>query len=302
MNRLPGVTALVMNTPWAITAEKLQVILDVLAYHAMGGTLTAEEIQERISAVSSRTAPRSAESIAVLPLYGVIAPRMDLMTQSSGGTSVEAFTKTFRAAVADSTVRAVVIDVDSPGGAVNGVDELSTEIYRARGSKRIVAVASSMAASAAYWIASAADELVVTPSGEVGSIGVLAAHEDASKAYETAGVRMTLITAGKYKAEGNPYEPLTEEARAAMQERVDEYYGMFVKAVARNRGVGVGAVREGYGEGRVVGARKALEAGMVDRINTLDETINRLAGAHRTAQSARAEAEYRQRRLRAAAR
>lgn len=302
MNRLPGITALVMNTPWAITSDKLQVILDVLAYHAMGGTLTAEEIQERIGAASARPAPRATGAIAVLPLYGVIAPRMDLMTQSSGGTSVETFTKSFRAAVADSTVGAIVIDVDSPGGAVNGVDELSTEIHKARGTKPVVAVANSLAASAAYWIASATDELVVTPSGEVGSIGVLAAHEDASAAYETAGVRMTLITAGKYKAEGNPYEPLTEEARAAMQERVDEYYSMFTKAVARNRGVGVAAVREGYGEGRVVGARKALEAGMVDRIATLDETIDRLANARRTSQSARSEAEYRQRRLRAQSR
>jgi signal peptide peptidase SppA len=295
-----------MNTPWAIMAEKLQVILDVLAYHAMGGTLTAEEIQERLAntphAAASHSAPRAVGSIAVIPIYGVIAQRMDLMTQSSGGTSTETVMKAFRAAVADSTVRAIVFDVDSPGGTVNGVDELSTEIYRARGIKPVVAVANSMAASAAYWIASAADELVVTPSGEVGSIGVLAAHEDVSAAHETAGVRMTLITAGRYKAEGNPYEPLSEEARAAMQERVDEFYGMFTKAVARNRGVGVAAVREGYGEGRVVGARKALEAGMVDRIDTLDATIDRLAGAHRAAQRARAEAEYRQRRLRAAAR
>jgi ClpP class serine protease len=112
-----------------------------------------------------------------------------------------------------------------------------------------------------------------------------------------------VITAGKYKGEGSSYEPLTEEARTAIQTRVDEYYGMFVNAVARNRGVSAADVRGGYGEGRVVGAKEAKRLGMVDRIETLDETLARMTrGSRRRGVRAEEDVDYRRRRLRAASR
>lgn len=301
MSRFTHVVSYVINTPWAIQAEKLQVIVELLHFYAGGGKFSEEEVRERIGA-ASRPTSRVSGAVGVLPLYGVIAHRAGLMAETSGGTSVESFTKQFRAMLADPQVGAIVLDVDSPGGSVDGIDELSAEIYNARGQKPIVAVANTLAASAAYWIATAADELVVTPSGEVGSIGVIAAHEDMSAFYDALGVKTTLITAGKYKAEGNSYEPLGEEARAVLQGRVDEYYDLFIRAVARNRGVSGADVRNGYGEGRVLGAKAAKAAGMVDRIATLDETIERLMSKRRAQQSAAAELETRQRRLRAKSR
>lgn len=285
-----------LNTPWAILPEKLHVIMAVLHRHEAGIKLSAEEI----AAVTKPGRPASISGgIAVLPLFGTIAARANLMTEMSGGTSAEKFTNTFRGAMADPNVGAIVIDVDSPGGTVQGVDELAAEIYKARGVKPVVAVANHLAASAAYWIATAAEELYVTPSGEVGSIGVFAAHDDVSKAYEQQGVKTTLISAGKYKTEGNPYEPLSEESRASIQKRVDEYYNMFTAAVARNRGVSVDAVRGGFGEGRVVGAKEAVKLGMVDRIATFDETIARLQ--KRSKSATQAELDFRQRRARAVA-
>jgi len=298
------IVSYVLNTPWAITSGKLLVIMDLLAFYSAGHKFSAEEVQERLVAVTRSTA-RVTGGVQVLPLYGVIAQRMDLMTETSGGTSTEAFGAQFRAALADPQVGAIVIDVDSPGGTVSGVQELSEEIYHARGQgKPIVAVANSLMASAAYWIASAADEVVVAPSSEIGSIGVLAAHEDASAYYEQLGVKTTLISAGKYKSEGNPYEPLTEEARAHLQERVDEYYEAFVQDVARNRStakrpVRADDVRGGYGEGRVVGAKQAIKLGMADRMGTLQSTVERIQ--HNRARM-RAELDQRARRLRAAAR
>jgi signal peptide peptidase SppA len=289
-----------MNTPWAITPDKLATIMDLLRFRALGGRLSAEEIEQRIGAAQAPQM-RTINRVMVMPLYGVIAQRADMMTESSGGTSIDRFTARFREAVADPGVGAIVLDVDSPGGAVSGVDELSSEIYRARGSKPIVAVANSLAASAAYWIASAADELAVTPSGEVGSIGVFAAHEDWSRAYDTAGVTPTLISAGKYKTEANPYQPLSDEARAAIQARVDDYYGMFTKAVARNRKRPLSDVRGGFGEGRVVGAREALAQGMVDSVETLDEVLARVTRGSTRGRARAEEIEYRKRRLRAAA-
>lgn len=260
------------RTPWAIQEGKLQEIVAFLELRANGG-LVAEEDVRAFAASNRRPTPAAHGSVAVLPLFGVIGHRMNAMSSMSGGTSTEKFASLFANALEDPNVRAIVLDIDSPGGTVQGVSELASQIYKARGTKPIVAVANALAASAAYWIASAADEIVAPPSGEVGSIGVFVIHTDVSKAEAADGVTHTIIKAGKYKAEGNPYEPLSEEARAAAQEYVDGYYGMFVGAVAKNRGVSVGDVRSGYGEGRTLRAADALKAGMIDRVGTLDSVL-----------------------------
>jgi ClpP class serine protease len=132
-------------------------------------------------------------------------------------------------------------------------------------------------ASAAYYIGSAADEVVVTPGGEVGSIGVFMAHQDLSAALEQEGVKITLISAGKFKTEANPFESLSDEAKAALQKTVNVYYESFVNAVAKGRDAKASEVRNGYGQGRMVTAKEAVLLGMADRIETLDETIGRLA-------------------------
>ena len=272
----------VYDTPWAILPSKLTVITDMLRFRAEGGQFTAEEIRERIGAADGLPPghpmqPSRAGAIAVLPLVGVITHRANLMSETSGGTSVELFTKAFRQVMGDPSISAVIIDVDSPGGDVSGMEELSAEIFKARSIKPIVAVANSMAASAAFWIATAASELVVTPSADIGSVGVIAAHEDHSAELEEKGVKVTLVSAGKFKTEGNPFGPLTDEAKAALQSRVDDHMRMFVATLARNRGVSTATVRNDFGQGRVVGAKDAVRLGMADRVGTLDETIARLA-------------------------
>jgi signal peptide peptidase SppA len=158
---------------------------------------------------------------------------------------------------------------------------MAAEIRAARGTKPIVAVANTEASSAAYWLASQADEFVSTRSGRVGSIGVFAAHEDESAKAEAEGIRTTLVSAGRYKTEGNPFEPLTDEAKAHMQSMVDEYYSMFVTDVAAGRGLTADAVRSGYGEGREVTASTALEVGMIDRVATTEEIVSEMLAAGR---------------------
>lgn len=280
--RYPRLVAYVREMPWAIRPEKLAILIDLLRFRAEGGRLTAEQIQGRIGAA---TAPqqRQAGQVAVIPIFGVIMQRADMLDEMSGATSTERIGAAFGQAVNDPAVSAIVFQIDSPGGGVYGVDELASQIRAARGTKPIAAVADSLAASAAYWIASAVDpgELTVTPSGEVGSIGVFAGHDDLSQANEMAGVKVTLISAGKYKVEQSPFAPLTDEARAAIQGRVDDYYGMFTSAVAKGRGVPVADVRSGFGEGRVVGAQEAVKLGMADRVATLGDTIARLSKPQR---------------------
>ncbi len=270
----------VAATPWAILESKWQEILSVLALRASGEKFTPEDIQARIGAAQPGASAPSGGAIAVVPLRGVIAHRMGSMQESSGGMSAERFTSMIRAAAADPSVGSILIDVDSPGGTIPGVPEAADAVYQARESKKIVAIANSACASAAFWIASQAHEVVAIPSvleGLIGSIGVFMVHQDLSAALEKEGIKTTIIKAGKFKAEGNPFEPLSEERQAVLQVNVDAAYAAFTKAVARGRGVSPAKVRGGFGEGRALSAVDALEAGMIDRIATVDETIARLS-------------------------
>ena len=264
---------------WAIDEYKLDQIVAFLALQVEGEKLSADQLQARISRQAERDVARREGSVAILPLRGVIATRMNLMSDISGGTSSEGFGKQFDAAVADSGVKAMVIDVDSPGGAVSGTDELSSKIFAARGTKPIIAHVNPTCASAAYWIATAADEMVLNPSAEVGSIGVMGVHDDISAALEKAGVKRTLMKAGEFKAEMAPFLPLSEEARKYQQERIDAYYDQFVRAVARNRNVSLQAVRENFGKGRMVMAAEAVSQGMADSVATLEETLARFGAS-----------------------
>jgi signal peptide peptidase SppA len=167
-----------------------------------------------------------------------------------------------------------VLDIDSPGGDVEGVDELATEIYQARKSKRIVAVSNCLCASAAYYLAAQANEIVVSPSSLTGSIGVYVVHEDSSVMLENAGVRLTLIKYGENKAEGNSLGPLTDSAREHMQQIVDSFGLAFERAVARGRGIKQDDVHSKFGQGRVFDARTAVRIGMADRVGTLDDVLS----------------------------
>lgn len=287
------IAASIFDTPWAITAPKLREITAFIQFAMAGGKFDAEELAARVGSPAPGRVSRSQGAIAVLPLYGTITQRANMMSDFSGGTSTQLFANAFRQAMADDTIKAIVIDADSPGGSTDGVAELADEIYQARGSKPIVAQANSLMASAAYWIGSACDEIVATPGAQVGSIGIITAHLDESAAMEQAGIKATIIAAGKYKAEGNPTEPLSPEAIADVESRMGYFYNLFTGAVARGRGVSQSQVIDGYGEGRVMTPDTALKAGMIDRIATLDQTLARLGpqGGIRTPQSAEFERE-----------
>ena len=271
-----------LATPWAMMPERLAAFATVLSRWSAGSSRAMEddEVAEGRHSFDARRAQAQGRAgsgaISVLPLYGAVVQRANLATDICGGTSTQQFTAAFRDAMSDDSIGAVLIDIDSPGGSVYGVGELAAEIIEARSRKPVVGLANSLAASAAYWIGCSCSELFVTPGGEVGSIGVWQAHEDWSKAMEEAGVKTTLISAGKYKVEGNPYQPLGEEAQTFMQSRVDDYYTVFTKAVAKGRGVGIAQVRGGMGEGRVLGADAALAQNMVDGVMTFDDVVRKM--------------------------
>lgn len=269
----------VFNTPWAILPSTFESICEVVQRRMRGERLTADQLRHTVGAFDDdeprRPLKPAMQQVTLLPVTGIIGYRASLVEDSSSGvgTSVELLSKWFDDAMRNPDVQAVVFDVDSPGGSVEGLEELSAQIFKARGVKPTIAVANGMAASAAYYIASSAETFAVAPSGMVGSIGTLMSHIDISKHDEMQGVKETLIFAGKFKVEGSPLEPLGDEARAEFQRVVDRYYGQFVGDVARNRGVSAQAVLDGYGQGRMLMADEALAAGMVDRVATLDDIL-----------------------------
>ena len=276
-----------LATPWALMPERLNAVAAVLARWSRN-TPASEDVMQRIAADrSAREARRQSNQvngggagngIAVLPLYGMVTQRGNMVDDVSGPGSVstQQFAASLRQALTDESVSQILIDIDSPGGSVYGVAELADEIISARAQKPVIAIANSLAASAAYWIGACASEFYVTPGGEVGSIGVWQAHQDYSKAMDEAGVKTTLISAGKFKVEGNPYTPLDEDAQAFMQSRVDDYYAAFTKAVAKGRGVSIAQVRDGMGQGRVLGAEAAIASNMVDGIASLDDVVRKM--------------------------
>lgn len=289
--RYPQVAKAVYERPWAIQPAMLAVLAEVIDLRISGSPLTDEEIETRVAAAQNgpRNGAARAQGVAVIPIYGVISPRMDLMTAMSGGTSVEGLRRAFREAQGDPDIGGIVLDIDSPGGAVDGIFELADEIRAARGVKPIVAVSNTSMASAAYAIGSAADEIVVTPSGQVGSVGVVAMRPDQSGADEKLGVTYNVITAGGGKDTYNPHVPLSEEGRDEIQSIVDDYYGMFVGAVTKSRNVPAKTVREEWGA-KMFTAQRAVAAGLADRVDTLDAVVRRMVVKANRSSSAAAHA------------
>lgn len=261
-----------ISQPWAITERMRIEIESILAIRSQGGHLADEKILAAIE--SKRQKPGTTRGdAALIPIYGVITQRADIFTEWSGGSSTESVGRELDAALADGKISTIVLDIDSPGGGVYGVEELAAKIYAARKEKKVIAVSNSLAASAAYWLGCQAGEFVVSPNGEVGSIGVYQLHVDSSAALAESGQKVTIISAGERKTAGHPYGPLDEIGQAELQAGVSDYYEIFVKAVARGRNVSQATVREGFGRGGVLRAEAAVKEGMADRIATLDDVL-----------------------------
>lgn len=267
----------VVTAPWAITPEKHREILAIYETHLRGDKIDIAGVEARLGHPLDNAAKpyEVVNGAAVLTVHGVIARRMNLFTRISGGVSTEMLGRDFNAAMADDTVDRIIMDIDSPGGAVDGTAELAEVIYAARGEKPITAVATGMMASAAYWIGSAADKIMISgPTTMVGSIGVVATHVDNSRAEERGGFKVSEITAGRHKRMVSSHEPLSREGRESIQTDVDYIYGLFIEAVGKHRGVSdLGQVHEEMADAQGFIGEQAIAAGLVDGVSTLEAAI-----------------------------
>jgi len=275
----------IMTSPWAIVPEKLQEIRAIYETHMKGDKIDLKALQAgRKEDPDAMRGYSISQGVAVLPLTDVLTKNRTFFSYLFGGTSMRDIAVAFDNAMEDPEVHSIVLAIDSPGGTVDGTEELAGKIKAARGKKPIVAYSDGMMASAAYWIGSAAGRIYI--SGEttvVGSIGVVATHVDVSEADRQYGEKWTDITAGRYKRIASMHKPLSEEGRAYIQDQVDHIYTVFVEAVAGQRGRSEGA------DGKIFIGKKALDVGLVDEIATLGELITKLKGEYEmTKEEARA--------------
>lgn len=245
---------------WAITEEWLRLLLD-------SDPKAAFDLSDEREPGSMRVE----NGVAIIPICGPLARREDFMSWLFGDATYEGIGAAFSKAMSDGGVRSIVLDMDSPGGEVSGCSELSDLIYSARGTKPVTAYVSGYCASAAYWIASAADRIVCSPTSMLGSIGVRTALVDRSKQDAAAGVKRIDIVSSQ-----SPYkvtDPSKDEDLARVQKQIDDLGAVFVSSVARNRGVSDQVVTTRYGKGDCIVGAGAVSAGLADAVGTIGDAI-----------------------------
>jgi ClpP class serine protease len=278
--RFPHLAQRVFNVPLAIHPGKAEVIIAALAerlgvshlFGEAGGPVTLMPMMD-----GEPEPVRGYEvlgGVAILPVEGTLVAKLGTLSPYSGMTGYDGIRVNFLNALADNAVRAIVLDIDSPGGECSGLFDLVDTIVAGRGVKPIRAILTEVAFSAAYAIASAADRISVPRTGGVGSIGVVCMHVDWSRALTEAGATVTMIRYGERKFEGNQYEPLSRSARTAIQADVDAAGKLFVETVARNRGLPVAAVANTEAATFLGPAGVAL--GLADAVEAPDEALRNL--------------------------
>lgn len=258
--------------PWAILPAMLETILSIAA---------RETDPEAVAAKLGRPLENTYQAelrdgLAILPVTGPVMRYANLFSKVSGATSIDVLATDFNEALKNPDVKAIVLNIDSPGGTVAGVNEFAEMIYAARGQKPIVAYVSGLGASAAYWLASAADEIVIDATASVGSIGVVSVQTDDTERKAKAGIKEIQIVSS-LSPRKRP-DVSTDEGRADVQQMVDNIASVFFQTVARNRGVTTDTVLSDFGQGGLLVGVDAVQAGLADRIGSLEKLIAGFSG------------------------
>lgn len=213
-------------------------------------------------------------NVAVVPVSGVLSKYSDMingMSQPSGMTSAQV-ADAVRRAGGDRRAASILMDIDSPGGTVAGTTDMVAAVHEARAEKPVVAIAHDMAASAAYWLASAADTLYLTPAAEVGSIGVYSVMEDASAYYEKSGVKRYLVASGEHKGAGAEGTKITADHLASIQDSITAMAQVFKDAVAQARGLS-GEALAAVTTGRCFVGAEAVDVGLADGVMGVEDLL-----------------------------
>jgi signal peptide peptidase SppA len=284
----------ILNTPLLIRPEKLHAILAGLGPRLLPDAPPhpgAEATLFRDEGPNARRELEIVDGVAVIDVAGTLTQRTMRLGWTSGLTSYAEIEKELAAALAAPAASAILLRIDSPGGEASGVAVLADLIAAASARKPVIAWTDGMAASAAYWLMSAADRVLITRDAVLGSIGATMAHYDISGAEASAGIRVTEIYAGAGKTDLSPHRPIDEAARGRLQGFIDGIYAMFRGSVATWRGLTEAQI-ETIGARVLMGA-DAIAAGLADAIALYPEALAaaRAAGRSHPMPKTRANAE-----------
>ena len=235
------------NVPLAIHPAKAEIIMAALADRLGIASIVRMDGNQSDFSVDAKGFGDASDNgrigyevvagVALIEISGTLVQKLGTLRPFSGMCGYDGIRQNFLTAMEDPEVKAIALDISSPGGEVSGCFDLVDTIYNARGSKPIWAILDEEAYSGAYAIASAADYMAVPRTGGTGSVGVIWAHVDWSEALSKAGFKVTFITYGDTKADGHPELPLSKEARERFQSDITTMGELFVDTVARNRGI-----------------------------------------------------------------
>lgn len=280
--KLVRVMNAIINEPWLLTPDMHRVLTQIATAHAFGG---AAENDQHIKAATFAENPKKRDfamigNVAVIPVEGVIGRKFSDTLYSSGVTSVDIFQRMLNNAADDDAVDAILISMDSPGGAVTGVPEAAAAVGYSAQKKPVIAYADGQMCSAAYYLASAASQIYALPSAQVGSIGVYLSLLDMSRAAEMQGIRVELFKSGKFKGMGQPGTSLNDEQRAMLQARVDKIGKKFRSDVVTGR---QREIDPAIMQGQSFDADEAMTAGLIDGITNFEGALSDAAFAGRIA-------------------
>lgn len=270
-----------LNSVWAMEEEALTNLLTIAAREHKIDTEALEAYRAKALANAERTTFR--QGVAIMAVDGALFPKANLMTDISGATSYDILRRDLQASLDDSKVKAIIMSIDSPGGSVKELSELAEAIYQARGTKPIVAYVRGTCASAAYFLASAADHIVVNDMSEVGSIGAMLTL---SKSEDPKGT-----TTYQFISSQSPMknvDPGTEAGAKSYQSRVDTMAQVFIETAARNRGVDTETALKNFGKGGILIGKEAVEAGLADAVGNFEAVLAELAGGKKPGSKAQA--------------
>jgi len=283
--KYPRLASMIFNTPLCVREDALDMAvawantamhLNIINIGAAPGVLAMQEDDDGTDAPDQTRLDAARETgVYIIPVHGPLVSRSAHVEMCSKMTSYEGIRGHLNAALTDPAIAHIVLDVDSPGGSSSGMTDLAEEIFSARAIKPVTAIVNFSAYSAAYALASAASEIIMSNSSGVGSIGVLARHLDMSAKMEKEGAKVTTIYAGARKNDLSTTAPLSPEALAWLTNLVQSNYTEFTNLVARNRKMNPQAVRDT--EAGVFHGQAAIAAGLADRIEAPQVAINRIA-------------------------
>lgn len=281
VRRYPRVASALTGEPWAIVPSELHKIAAIVSRHSIdagkqnGPPAYIKRDYEVMAGPSAQRLPGASrafliDGVAILPITGPIFPRANMMTEFSGATSISTLTDDYRKALESPDVGAILLMLDSPGGAVSGVNAFADIVSAGKKKKFTTAFVAGAAASAAYWIASAASDIAMERTAMVGSIGVVAAIPAQVSPNADGELWIEIVSSNAPKKRP---DPLSEDGRGEVVSMLDAIEAQFIADIARGRAVSVDKVKSEFGQGGVMIGAAAVKAGMADKVQSYDATL-----------------------------